>query len=100
MRRYDKIHPSQTSLQPLLSLAKNGAISSKCSFVIPMMICRHAHKLIFTPSRSRDSSCRISDSSTPVQHLLSDSSEQKIYPRSNISLSSLMTLAIWPLPTD
>src|SRR5436190_790217 len=83
------IFVASSVLQASSSLSKKGAISSKCALAMPMMMCRHAHKLILTPSSLRDSSCRILDNSTPVQHLSRDSSEQNMYPRSEASSSSL-----------
>src|SRR5436190_23969955 len=82
------IFVASSALQAFSSLSKKGAISSKCALAMPMMMCRHAHKLILTPSSLKDSSCRISDNSTPVQHLSRDSSKQNMYPRSETSSSS------------
>src|SRR6266496_1455878 len=82
------IFVASSALQALSSLSKKGAISSKCALAMPMMMCRHAHRLILTPSFLRDSSCRTSDNSTPVQHLSRDLLEQNIYPRSDTSSSS------------
>src|SRR6266496_2041643 len=83
------IFVASSASQAFSSLSKKGAISSKCALAMPMMMCRHAHKLILTRSSLRDSSCRISDNSMPVQHLSRDSSEQNMYPRSETSSSSL-----------
>ena len=73
----------------------------KYSLIISMMIYRHAHKLIFTSSRSRDFSCKISNNFTLIQYLLNDLSKQKIYSQFNISFFlSLTTLAIQSILID